>query len=68
MSPNNLDIGTRHVELDICYVANAMRVGIKEKNAKLYIKLIKLLIEVTFAHGPRFLEEVNFFLWTCYLS
>jgi len=61
MSPNNLDIRTKHVVLDIGYITNAMRVWAKEKNEKLYIKLIKLLIVVTSARGFVFLEEVNFF-------
>ncbi len=40
-------------------VANAMRVGAKEKNAKLYVKMIKLLTVANPAHGPGFLEEVS---------
>ncbi len=40
-------------------VANAMRIGAKEKNAKLYLKMIKLLTVANPAHGPGFLEEVS---------
>lgn len=42
-------------------VANSMRVGAKEKNSKLYVKMIKLLTVANPAHGPGFLEEVSLY-------
>ncbi len=36
-----------------------MRVGAKEKNMKLYVKMIKFLIVANPAHGAGFLEEVS---------
>ncbi len=38
--------------------AHAMRVGAKEKNMKLYVKMIKFLTVANPAHGVGFLEEV----------
>jgi len=43
-------------------VANAIRVGAREKVAKLLSKMSKLLTMANPAHGPRFLEEVPFFI------
>jgi len=43
-------------------VANAMRVGVKEKVVKLLSKMSKLLAVAKPACGPRFLEEVLFFI------
>ncbi len=40
--------------------AHAMRVGAKEKNMKLYVKMIKFLIVANPAHGVGFLKEVSF--------
>jgi len=42
------------------HVAYAMRVGVKEKNVKLYVKMIKLLIVANPTHGHGFLEELSF--------
>ena len=39
--------------------ALSMRVGTNEKNAKLYVKMIKLLAVANPAHGTGFLEEVS---------
>jgi hypothetical protein len=39
--------------------AQAMRVGAKEKNMKLYVKMIKFLTVANPAHGAGFLEEVS---------
>jgi len=39
-------------------VANAMRVGAKEKIAKLVVKMGKVLAVANPVHGPAFLEEV----------
>jgi len=39
-------------------VANAMRVGVKEKIAKLVVKMGKLLAVANPVHGPAFLEKV----------
>jgi len=39
--------------------AHAMKVGAKEKNVKLYIKMIKLLTMANLAHEAGFLEEVS---------
>jgi len=39
--------------------AHAMKVGAKEKNMKLYIKMIKLLSVNISTHGSGFLEEVS---------
>jgi hypothetical protein len=36
-----------------------MRVGAKEKNMKLYVKMIKFLTVANPAHGVGFLEEVS---------
>ncbi len=36
-----------------------MRVGAKEKNMKLYVKMIKFLTVANLAHGAGFLEEVS---------
>jgi len=41
-------------------VANAMRVGTKEKNTKLYVKIIKLVTLANLTHRFGFLEEVSF--------
>jgi len=38
-------------------VANAMRVGAREKIAKLIVKIGKLLAVANPAHGPGFLEK-----------
>jgi hypothetical protein len=35
-----------------------MRIGAKEKNAKLYAKMIKLVAVANPANGPGFLQEV----------
>jgi len=40
-------------------VANAMRLGTKEKASKLISKMGKLLVVANPAHGPEFLEEVR---------
>ena len=40
-------------------VAHAMRVGAKEKNAKLYVKMFKLLALANPNNGPTFLQEVS---------
>ncbi len=40
-------------------VAQAMRVGEKEKNMKLYVKMFKLLTMANFPHRDGFLEEVS---------
>jgi len=40
-------------------VVDALRVGAKEKNMKLYVKIIKLLIMANPTYGIGFLEEVN---------
>jgi len=41
-------------------IANAMRMGAKEKANKLYMKMMKLVAMANPANGPEFLEEVIF--------
>jgi hypothetical protein len=43
--------------------AHAMRVGAKDKNMKLYVKMIKLLTVANPAHGAGFLQEVSTQIW-----
>jgi len=40
-------------------VAHAMRAGAKEKNAKLYVKMIKLLVVANPSNRLAFLQEVS---------
>jgi len=42
-------------------IANAMRMGAKEKVNKVYMKMMKLAVVANPANGPEFLEEVFFF-------
>lgn len=42
-------------------IANAMRMGAKEKASKLYMKMMKLVAVANPANGPEFLEEVIHF-------
>jgi len=46
-------------------VANAMRVGAREKVTKLIAKMGKLLAVANPVHGPGFLEEVRMKFNTC---
>jgi len=39
-------------------IANAMRMGAKEKANKLYVKMMKLVAVAHPGNGPEFLEEV----------
>jgi len=42
-------------------IANAMRIGAKEKANKLYMKMMKLVPVANPTNGPEFLEEVIYF-------
>lgn len=51
---------TPHEEKTEVGVADSMRVGAKEKAAKLYVKMVKLLTVANPVLGPAFLHEVSF--------